>query len=138
MKVESVQNIFQRTTLTTEEHNDILSTLTFSDNCPVHGVHLQETQVTIEVPKVFNLNQNYPNPFNPTTNIEFTVAADGKAVLKVYNALGQEVAELYNGTAQAGRIIQTHFDASRLASGIYFSRLESDGKSLVKRMMFIK
>jgi len=40
MKVESVQNIFQRTTLTTEEHNDILSTLTFSDNCPVHGVHL--------------------------------------------------------------------------------------------------
>jgi hypothetical protein len=98
----------------------------------------QETQVTIEVPKVFNLNQNYPNPFNPTTNIEFTVAADGKAVLKVYNALGQQVAELYNGTAQAGRIIQTHFDASRLASGIYFSRLESDGKSLVKRMMFIK
>ena len=44
MKVESVQNIFQRTTLTTEEHNDILSTLTFSDNCPVHGVHLQEAQ----------------------------------------------------------------------------------------------
>ena len=42
MKVESVQNIFQRTTLTTEEHNDILSTLTFSDNCPVHGVHLRE------------------------------------------------------------------------------------------------
>ena len=41
MKVESVQNIFQRTTLTTEEHNDILSTLTFSDNCPVHGVHLR-------------------------------------------------------------------------------------------------
>ena len=43
MKVESVQNIFQRTTLTTEEHNDILSTLTFSDNCPVHGVHLLKT-----------------------------------------------------------------------------------------------
>ena len=98
----------------------------------------QETQVTIEVPKVFNLNQNYPNPFNPTTNIDFTVAADGKAVLKVYNVVGQEVAELYNGTAQAGRIIQTHFDASRLASGIYFSRLEANGKSLVKRMMFVK
>jgi hypothetical protein len=98
----------------------------------------QETQVTIEVPKVFTVSQNYPNPFNPTTNIDFTVAADGKAVLKVYNTLGQEVAELYNGEAQAGRIIQTHFDASRLASGIYFSRLEADGKSLVKRMMFIK
>ena len=98
----------------------------------------QELAVTIAVPKVFSMNQNYPNPFNPTTNIEFTVATDGKAVLKVYNTLGQEVAVLYNGTAQAGRIIQTHFDASRLASGIYFSRLEADGKSLVKRMMFIK
>ena len=98
----------------------------------------QSTQVTIEIPKVFTLNQNYPNPFNPTTNIDFSVAANGKAVLKVYNILGQEVAELYNGEAQAGKIIQTHFDASRLASGIYFSRLEADGKSLVKRMMFVK
>jgi hypothetical protein len=88
--------------------------------------------------KEFTLSSNYPNPFNPTTNIDFTVAADGKAVLKVYNTLGQEVAELYNGEAQAGRIIQTHFDASRLSSGIYFSRLEADGKSLVKQMMFIK
>jgi hypothetical protein len=98
----------------------------------------QSTQVTIEIPKVFTLNQNYPNPFNPTTNIDFSVAANGKAVLKVYNILGQEVAELYNGEAQAGKIIQTHFDASRLASGIYFSRLEADSKSLVKRMMFVK
>jgi hypothetical protein len=98
----------------------------------------QELEVTIEVPKVFTLSQNYPNPFNPTTNIDFTVAADGKAVLKVYNTLGQEVAELFNGEVKAGRIIKTHFDASRLASGIYFSRLEADGKSLVKRMMFVK
>jgi hypothetical protein len=48
------------------------------------------------------------------------------------------VAELFNGEVQAGRIIQTHFDASRLASGIYYSHLQVDGKSLVKRMMFVK
>jgi hypothetical protein len=88
--------------------------------------------------KELTLCDNYPNPFNPTTNIEFTVAQDGKASLKVYNAIGQEVANLYNGDVKAGRIIQTHFDATRLASGIYYSRLQVDGKSLVKRMMFVK
>jgi len=133
--------------------SNVQHSYTFSDNITESGTYAyrlkqidnsgsfkysQQTQVTIEIPKVFTLNQNYPNPFNPTTNIDFTVAADGKAVLKVYNTLGQEVAELYNGIAQAGKIIQTHFDASRLASGIYFSRLEADGKSLVKRMMFVK
>jgi hypothetical protein len=133
--------------------SNIQHSYSFSENITVSGTYAyrlkqidnngsfkysQETEVTIEVPKVFTLSQNYPNPFNPTTNIEFTMATDGKAVLKVYNALGQEVAELFNGEAQAGRIIQTHFDASRLASGVYFSRLEADGKSLVKRMMFVK
>jgi len=88
--------------------------------------------------KELALCDNYPNPFNPTTNVEFTVANNGRAVLKVYNAIGQEVAELFNGEAQAGKIIQARFDASRLASGIYYSRLQADGKSLVKRMMFIK
>jgi hypothetical protein len=99
----------------------------------------QSTEIEIGLAaKELILCSNYPNPFNPTTNIEFTVATNGRATLKVYNAIGQEVAELFNGEAQAGRIIQTRFDASRLASGIYYSRLQVDGKSLVKRMMFIK
>jgi hypothetical protein len=99
----------------------------------------QSTEVEIGiVAKEFTLSSNYPNPFNPTTNIEFTLATDGKAVLKIYNAIGQEVAEPFHGEAKAGRIIQARFDASRLASGIYYSRLQTNGKSLVKRMMFIK
>ena len=99
----------------------------------------QSTEVELGlVAKVLTLGDSYPNPFNPSTTIEFTLAKDGRAVLKVYNAVGQEVAELFNGEALAGRIIQTHFDASRLASGIYFSRLQVDGNSLVKRMMLIK
>jgi hypothetical protein len=99
----------------------------------------QSTEIEIGLAaKELTLSGNYPNPFNPTTNVEFTVAANGRAVLKVYNSIGQEVAELYNGEAQAGKIIQTRFDASKLASGIYYSRLQADGKSLVKRMMFIK
>jgi hypothetical protein len=89
-------------------------------------------------PTEYALYQNYPNPFNPTTTIQFTVPSDGKATLKVYNTLGQVVATLFDGVAAAGEYHQATFDASRLASGIYFSQLEFGGKMQAKRMMLLK
>jgi len=59
----------------------------------------------------------------------------GFASLKVYNILGQEVATLFSGVAKAGHSISATFNASGCASGIYFARLEYDGKSLVQRML---
>jgi hypothetical protein len=96
------------------------------------------TQVDAGASKGFELLGNYPNPFNPTTNLNFSVPQDGYASLKVYNVLGQEVATLFNGMAQAGHYIQATFDGSRFASGIYFSHLQYDGKSLVQRMLMMK
>jgi hypothetical protein len=88
--------------------------------------------------KSFELLRNYPNPFNPTTNMQFSVPQDGYASLKVYNMLGQEVATLFDGMAQAGHYISATFDGSRFASGVYFSRLQYNGKSLVQRMLMTK
>ncbi len=90
------------------------------------------------VAKVLSLGSNYPNPFNPSTNIEFSVPKDGRVVLKVYNMIGQVVTTLFDGEAVAGQLMKTTFDASRLPSGIYFSRVEFGGTSLVKRMMLLK
>ena len=90
------------------------------------------------VATVFNLAQNYPDPFNPSTIIQFTVPNNGRAVLKVFNVLGQEVATLFDGEAAAGTNHQVQFNGSNLASGIYFSRLEFGGKMQVKRMMLLK
>jgi hypothetical protein len=99
----------------------------------------QEIQVQVgAAPKVFDLSQNYPNPFNPTTAIAFTVPSDGPTTLKVYNTLGQEVATLFNNVAKAGEFHQATFDGSRLASGIYFARLESGGKQMMKKMIMVK
>jgi hypothetical protein len=86
----------------------------------------------------FQLGGNYPNPFNPSTNLQFSVPQDGYASLKVYNMLGQEVATLFSGMARAGHYIPATFNASRLASGIYFARLQYNGKSLVQRMLMTK
>ncbi|MDD8018084.1 MAG: ice-binding family protein [Bacteroidota bacterium] len=90
------------------------------------------------VPKEFNLLQNFPNPFNPTTNIQFTVPSTGNATLKVFNTIGQEVVTLFNGVAEAGKYNQVQFNASNLATGIYFSRLEFGGAVQLKKMMLVK
>ncbi len=105
------------------------------------GSFKYSTQMQVEVglaPKVLTLGNNYPNPFNPTTNIEFTLPKDGRATLKVFNSIGQEVATLFDGEGTAGFIIQAKFDATRLASGLYFARLQYDGKSMMKKMLLMK
>ena len=89
-------------------------------------------------PKVFKLCSNYPNPFNPSTQIQFAVAVDGYTTLKVYNMLGQEVATLFNGMAKAGQYIPVTFNAAKMASGVYFARLEQNSRTMVQRMVFAK
>jgi hypothetical protein len=90
------------------------------------------------IPTSFSLQQNYPNPFNPSTTIEFTVPQDGHVSLTIYNSLGQLVATVFDGTVQAGYIQKMTFDASRLSSGVYFSRLQYNGRTLLKKLVLMK
>ena len=52
--------------------------------------------------KAFSVDKMFPNPFNPSTEINYTVDHDGNMRVVVYNILGQQVAELYNGYQQLG------------------------------------
>ena len=90
------------------------------------------------IPASFTLAQNYPNPFNATTTITFTVKETNITSLKVYNILGQEVATLFQGTAQPGQYYKIGFDASALASGIYVYRLQSGADTDLKKMCLMK
>jgi len=89
-------------------------------------------------PKEFTLGQNYPNPFNPSTTLEFTLEQNGRAKVKIYNMLGQEVATVFDQEAEAGRVYQAQFNAGRLTSGVYVSVLESGGKRLRQKMLLLK
>jgi hypothetical protein len=91
------------------------------------------------VPEQFSLKQNYPNPFNPQTTIGFLLLANRNVTLKVYNLLGQEVATLIsNETRQTGKH-EVQFDGSKLPGGIYFYRLNVDGKiSETKKLVLMK
>ncbi len=95
-------------------------------------------------PLSFRLEQNYPNPFNPTTTIEYSIPyvraknfSPHHVQLKIYDILGREVATLVNGKQTAGHY-RVLFDASKLASGVYFYRLTAGKYSFVRKMIFQK
>jgi hypothetical protein len=98
-----------------------------------------EMEVTVGVePGAFVLAQNYPNPFNPSTQIEFVVPQRGYTTLKVFSIVGQEVATLFDGMAEACKIHSVLFDARSLPTGTYFYTLGSAGKLQTKRMILLK
>ena len=92
---------------------------------------------TETIPTEFNLDQNYPNPFNPATTIQFAVPVSGRYSLKVYNVLGQEVANLIDGEISAG-IHNVNFNASSLASGMYIYRFSGSNVNISKKMILMK
>jgi hypothetical protein len=94
-------------------------------------------EVELNMPEEFELSQNYPNPFNPATRIKYGTPQDGYISLKVYNTLGEEIAELVHGFTKAGNHEVT-FNAGNLSSGIYIYKLESVNKVLVKKMMVLR
>jgi hypothetical protein len=99
-----------------------------------------EEETNSSIPESFSLSQNYPNPFNPTTTIRYTVMlseAKHLVLLKVYDLLGREVATLVNEEKSAGEY-SVQFDASSLASGIYFYRLIVGRQIETKKMILLR
>jgi len=90
-----------------------------------------------QLPKKFQLLQNYPNPFNPITNIRFILPQQEKIELAVFDASGKKIRTLVSGRKQAGAHTVT-FDASSLASGVYFYQLKAGQFSITKKMLLIK
>jgi len=85
----------------------------------------------------FNLNQNYPNPFNPSTTIEYSIQKSGNVSLKVYDMIGNEVANLVSENQEAGNY-SLEFNADNLPSGIYVYRLISGNFTDTKKLILLK
>jgi len=93
--------------------------------------------VLVEPPAKFSLIQNYPNPFNPSTQISYQIPETGLVKLKVYDALGNEVASLVDGVVEAG-IHEVTFDASHLSSGVYIYKLSVNEFVSIKKMVLLR
>jgi len=89
------------------------------------------------IPFVFSLEQNYPNPFNPVTTIQFSLPTEQFVSLKVYNILGNEVAELGGRKFNKG-VHKINFNADKFVSGLYFYKIDTKGFVKMKKMMIVK
>jgi hypothetical protein len=94
------------------------------------------------VPTETVLHQNHPNPFNPTTVIRYELAQPGHVTLRIYDARGALVKDLYEGHRPAGRY-EVGWDGAnerveRVASGVYFCVLQTPDVRLTKKMVCLK
>jgi hypothetical protein len=111
------------------------SKIYFKKNPTGNAIGIQN--ISSEVPLEPSLSQNYPNPFNPATNVKFAIAKSGWVTLKVYDVSGREVAGLVNEQLNPGTY-NVDFNASHLASGIYFYNLTSGNFIGTKKMVLVK
>jgi hypothetical protein len=89
------------------------------------------------LPIAFALEQNYPNPFNPSTIIKYALPHRSHVTLTVYTTLGQQVATLVNGEVEVG-YHEVEFNTTRLASGVYFYRLQAGEFVQAKKLVILK
>lgn len=85
----------------------------------------------------FRLEQNYPNPFNPSTTIRYGLPTRAHVTLSVFNTLGQQVAILVNESQEMG-YHELKFDASGLASGVYFYRIQAGSFVQTKKLLLLR
>ena len=105
--------------------------LMFSEN-PITAVENSAIQ-----PNRFRLRQNFPNPFNPVTIIGYSLPRPGDVTLLIFNLLGEEVARLVDGFQPTGTY-QIIWNASNVASGIYFYRLQAGDFVQTRKMVLLK
>ena len=118
---------------------NILVTGAANVNCPVveNEPSSSVEPYTGSFPNDYELNQNFPNPFNPSTTIRFSVVNNEHVTLKVYNSIGQQVAELVNQELPAGSYI-VDWNAEDVSSGIYLYTLNTNNFSSTKKMILLK
>ena len=124
-----------------------IDTLLFNQGSPVAviqngsvsviAVDIDERDGTNGLVRSFSLSQNFPNPLNPETVIRYSIPKAEEVSLVVYNLIGEEVTHLIGETQQAGYYNVT-WDASNVASGIYFYRLQAGDFVQTRKMILLK
>ena len=113
-------------------------------NPAIRGAYFDLNNMLVDVndelsktPSNFNLSQNYPNPFNPSTLIRYQIPSQNFVSIKIYDALGNLIQDLVGEDKAAGSY-ELEFNASKLASGVYFYRIQAGSFVQTKKMMLVR
>lgn len=114
----------------------------FTNGLYIFSFTAEPTAVPDGTPRGFALRQNYPNPFNPTTTIAYDLDAATRVTLNVFDTGGRRVRTLVDQAQGAGRqsVQWDGLDSAgrRVASGVYFYRLDAAGRAETRRMILLK
>jgi hypothetical protein len=134
-KCDVAEVLVYNVALSDSVRRSIESYLATKYNLPVvTGISVHQAE---SLPERFVLEQNYPNPFNPSTTLRYGLPQSAIVTLTVYNTLGQRIAELVNGPQDAG-YHEVKFDASGLASGAYFYRLQAGTFIQTRKLLLLR
>lgn len=120
---------------------------TFNGEQDVYYSRISQSTVAIHedqdgMPEAFSLSQNYPNPFNASTTIRYQLAKGAHVILKIYNALGQEIRTLVDGKQTAGEKIVFWGGSDEfsepVSSGVYICRIQADGFTQSRKMILLR
>lgn len=117
------------------KQNAILAQQYYDSNYTIPVVSVSDNSSLI--PEDVELKQNYPNPFNPATTIEYSLSTSRFVTLKIFDLNGKEIETL----VKKNQILGDHkvfWQPVKLASGIYFYRLEVNGFSETRKLLFLK
>lgn len=103
----------------------------------VNSILLKTENDLPQVPNNLILFQNYPNPFNSSTKIKYVLPVSSRVSLRVYNLIGQEVINVFEGYQNTGEY-EIVLDFKNFMSGVYFFVLKTDYQSLAKKMILLK
>ncbi|MDX1590711.1 MAG: T9SS type A sorting domain-containing protein [Balneolaceae bacterium] len=129
-QTEAVAELVRVTVLNGREMTPLITAFISDGNTDV-------TPVT-ELPDQTLLLQNFPNPFNPSTSIRYTLSTTSPVRVDIFNAAGRRVATLVEQQAQPAGEYVVPFDGSRLSSGVYFYRLQTQSFTQTRSMVLIK
>jgi photosystem II stability/assembly factor-like uncharacterized protein len=104
---------------------------------PLSELIVSVEKLSTAVPTHFSLDQNYPNPFNPSTTISFSLPSRSLLSLKVFDALGREVAMLVAEELAPGTYSR-QWNAGALPSGVYFYRLNASSLTETKKLVLLR
>jgi len=111
--------------------------VTLSANIKINSSPTSVERLDDIIPSAYGLQQNYPNPFNPTTTIQYDLLEASNVILKIYNLQGKKISTLVSGRFSAGKY-EIEWDASGVASGIYYYQLQANEFVETKSLILLK
>ncbi len=102
-----------------------------------YGVTTSVNEYSNYLPNQVELHQNFPNPFNPVTTITFGIPKSESVKIKVYDILGNELSTLVDNYFPAG-VHKVEFNGTNLSSGTYIYRIETNNKTISKKLILLK